>query len=118
MAEPQSFSESWDSYARSDLDRGVEWPGDDWGDEALWNGWFDRLFRGFGVDAWKRAVDQMKIEGTHVYSPGGWNATVAKHFRVNSIPRYMLIDKSGKIVMGNAKRPSDPAIYDEIKNLL
>lgn len=68
--------------------------------------------------AWKGAVNKYKIDGEHVFSPGGWRSTAAKHFQVGSIPRYMLIDKKGNIVDSKAKRPSDPKIADDIRKLL
>ncbi len=41
-----------------------------------------------------------------------------KHFKISSIPRYFLIDKSGKIVNPNAPRPGDNKIEKEIQLLL
>ena len=41
-----------------------------------------------------------------------------KQYKISSIPRYFLIDKSGKIVNPNAQRPSDAAIAKEIGILL
>ncbi|MEO6732448.1 MAG: TlpA disulfide reductase family protein [Ferruginibacter sp.] len=41
-----------------------------------------------------------------------------KQHKISSIPRYFLIDKSGKIVNANAPRPSDNNIVKEIKLLL
>lgn len=57
-------------------------------------------------EKWKNAIEQNQIEGFHTNSPGGWGSSVTKHFGVNSIPRYMLIDKKGNVVDPNAKRPS------------
>ncbi len=42
----------------------------------------------------------------------------AKEYKINSIPRYFLIDKSGKIVNEAAPRPSDNKIAKEIQSLL
>lgn len=67
---------------------------------------------------WKRAVEKFGLEGENVYSPGAWSSDAASYFQVNSIPRYVLIDKSGKVIDGNAKRPSDPAILKQILGLL
>jgi hypothetical protein len=39
-------------------------------------------------------------------------------FNLQYIPRYVLIDKNGKVVDGNAKRPSDPAVVNDINKLL
>lgn len=63
---------------------------------------------------WKKAVKQIGIEGTHLYSPGGWNSQVVKLFGIEGIPRYILLDKNGKILYKNAKRPSDEGILEDI----
>ena len=70
-------------------------------------------------DAWKNAVKQIGMEGKLGISPGNWNSEIAKYFQINSIPRYMLIDKKGTIVDLNAKRPSSGTeIYNDIVKLL
>jgi len=68
--------------------------------------------------AWRSAIVQNKLEGTLGISPGNWNSEVVKFFRINSIPRYMLIDKLGNIADPNAKRPSEPGVVDDILRLL
>ena len=39
-------------------------------------------------------------------------------FKIQTIPRYMIIDKSGKIINANALRPSSPKIIEVIDDLL
>lgn len=69
-------------------------------------------------------------------SKSTWLATIKKHqmggyqlwaddaskikepYKINSIPRFMVFDKEGKIVSTNAPRPSDPALKDIIENTL
>ena len=68
--------------------------------------------------AWKNAIVENKLDGVLALSPGNWNSEAVKFFRINSIPRYMLIDKEGNIADPNAKRPSDPAIVDDILHLI
>ncbi len=69
--------------------------------------------------AWKAAVKQIGMEGKLGISPGNWSSEIASFFQINSIPRYMLMDKNGKIVDLNAKRPSTgQALYEEISKLL
>lgn len=67
---------------------------------------------------WKKMVKGRKIEGEHAISKGGWNSPAAKYFKISSIPRYMLIDRDGKIANPSAPRPSDPACIDAIRRLL
>ncbi|HYV91836.1 MAG TPA: TlpA disulfide reductase family protein [Chitinophagales bacterium] len=70
-------------------------------------------------DAWKNAVKQIGMEGKLAISPGNWNSPIATFFQINSIPRYMLIDKKGNIVDLNAKRPSTgQEVYGDILRLL
>ncbi len=71
------------------------------------------------ADNWKKAMIDMKLEnGTNIHSMGGWESPAAKFFKLQSIPRYMLMNKKGEIVDNNAKRPSDPAILSDILKLL
>lgn len=69
-------------------------------------------------DVWKNAINQLQIEGEHLLSTGGWNSGAAKQFQINSIPRYMLIDKKGIVVNQNASRPSDEETLQHILDLL
>lgn len=41
-----------------------------------------------------------------------------KRFKINAIPRYMLIDKNGKVIDRNAPRPSDKEIREVLDGLL
>jgi len=70
-------------------------------------------------NAWKNATQQLGLEGKFGISPGNWTSEIAKFFKINSIPRYMLINKKGEIVNLNANRPSSGAeIYQDIIKLL
>lgn len=69
-------------------------------------------------ETWRKAIDQLGIEGMHGFSPGGWSAPITKEYGISSIPRYILIDKSGKVADANAPRPSDPSLPDRLRELL
>jgi thiol-disulfide isomerase/thioredoxin len=68
--------------------------------------------------AWRKAVKDIGMEGFQAISPANWSDGAGNFFYVNSIPRYMLIDKTGKVVDDNAKRPSDPSVFQDILNLI
>ena len=61
---------------------------------------------------WKNALNALQLIGEQ-----GWNPGAAQYFGIPSIPRYMLIDKKGQIIDGNAKRPSsgDAILADMLK---
>ena len=68
---------------------------------------------------WKKGIEDNELDnGIMLLSPGGWKSDACKYFQINSIPRYMIIDKKGNIVNINAPRPSDENILDELLKLL
>jgi len=71
-----------------------------------------------GEKIWKNAIKKMDIEGYHVLSTGGWSSKVCKYFNIRSIPRYMLIDKKGRIAESNAKRPGQQGVLEDIVRLV
>jgi len=69
-------------------------------------------------EAWKKAITDLGMEGQMLISPGNWSSKVCSYFQINSIPRYMIMDKKGNVVDFNAKRPADPALLDDLTKLL
>lgn len=69
-------------------------------------------------EGWRNAIKQNELEGVQGLSPGNWSSEACKYFKINSIPRYMIMNKKGNIVDINAKRPADPSLFDELKKLL
>ena len=67
---------------------------------------------------WKKAIEQNNLEGVHGISSGGWSSEVCKFFNISSIPRYMIINKSGKVVEPDAKRPADETLKDDLLKLI
>ena len=69
------------------------------------------------LDAWKKAMQDIGMQGTNVISPGNWTSPVCNYYQINSIPRYMIMDKKGKIVDMNAPRPNDPDLLNRLLKL-
>ncbi len=68
---------------------------------------------------WRKAMVDMKLDnGTNIHSVGGWDSNAAKFFKLQSIPRYMLMNKKGIIVNSDAKRPGDSEIMNDILKLV
>jgi thiol-disulfide isomerase/thioredoxin len=68
-------------------------------------------------DAWQKSIRDLKIIGDHAISKGGWRSEVCKVFGISSIPRYMIVDKNGKVIEENAPRPSDPDLLQKLIKL-
>lgn len=67
--------------------------------------------------AWKKAIKDLNIEGTQFISPGNWQSKACSYFHINSIPRYMIMNKKGEIINLHAKRPADPAVLQQLIEL-
>lgn len=70
------------------------------------------------ADQWKKAIADDKIEGIHLLSPGGFESPVGQAFNINSIPRYIIIGKDGKIFDQDAPRPTEDITPDKLNEAL
>lgn len=68
--------------------------------------------------SWKNMVKKKNIQGVHLISKGGEEEAILQKYNVLGVPKFILIDKEGNIVDGNAKAPSDPDLINDIEKLL
>lgn len=69
--------------------------------------------------AWQKAKERYKLTSPYVkHFRIGATSDLADIFEVNSIPRYLLIDKKGNYVNTNAERPSSLDIEKQLNSLL
>lgn len=66
---------------------------------------------------WKKIIKIKKLTEIQLFSENS-NDEFFKKFMFNSAPRYILIDKEGKIVESFAGKPSDQMLIEKIENLL
>ena len=82
----------------------------------------DVVFLYFSTDKnaqqWENMVTQMEITGENYRANTRVKNEIVKRFNLQFIPRYILINKEGKVVDENAKRPSDPLIKGDLEKLL
>lgn len=57
------------------------------------------------INAWKEMLEKENLPGVQLFA-GGWDTSICKDYLVRSIPRFILIDREGKIINSNAPRPS------------
>ena len=76
-------------------------------------------FVGISLDArrsdWLRILEKEKLEGIQVL--GGPEAQIAKDYKIEGIPRFLLLDREGRLINGNMTRPSDPKTKEVIDSL-
>lgn len=63
-------------------------------------------------DAWKKAIDKYEIKGEHYWFNTEWKNAFTEYIGINWIPRYMLIDKDGKIAHYYAIHADDPQMME------
>ncbi len=61
-------------------------------------------------DKWKNLVKAKDLGGIQVIADKGGKSKFLDDYFISSIPRFILIDPSGKIVNNKAPRPSDPEL--------
>ena len=68
---------------------------------------------------WEKAATKQSINKGNclkVLDPQG--ASFIQEYKITTIPRYMIIDKDGKVVNANAPRPSDPKVKQVLDRLV
>ena len=68
-------------------------------------------------EIWKKALNALQLQGEQGLSKGGWKSKTVQYFGIQSIPRYILINKNGQVADADAKRPSmtDAILQDILK---
>jgi thiol-disulfide isomerase/thioredoxin len=56
-------------------------------------------------EKWEKDIKEYNLDGEHVFLTSEQNATLSKEFKIIGVPRFIIIDKKGKIVDDNATRP-------------
>jgi len=68
-------------------------------------------------EKWEKMIFEKKLSGVQLFAPDD-NIPFFKDYSVNGLPRYILLDKEGKIINSNAKRPSDSTLKGQLESLL
>jgi thiol-disulfide isomerase/thioredoxin len=57
-------------------------------------------------ELWEKMVTAKNMEGLQWFATGDFKSELATHFMVDGIPRFILLDREGKIIDPSADRPS------------
>jgi thiol-disulfide isomerase/thioredoxin len=69
-------------------------------------------------DKWKNFVTDKQLQGIQLIADKNWQSDFITSYKINSIPRFILIDPKGNIVDADAARPSDPKLQQQLDSLL
>lgn len=65
---------------------------------------------------WKKMVAEKELGGIQIFAPKGWKSEFVQNYKINGIPRFILVDPEGNIVSASAPRPSSEELiklFDE-----
>ncbi len=68
-------------------------------------------------DKWKAGIEKHELEGDHYWATDGMKSIFAKATDIDWIPRYIIIDKTGKIVTYRAIETDFQKINTTLKSL-
>ncbi len=66
---------------------------------------------------WKKMVTEKELTGVQLFTGNGWEADFVKNYKVNGIPRFILIAPDGTIVDADAPRPSSKKLTELLDKL-
>ena len=67
---------------------------------------------------WRDFVKEDQLTGVQLMADNDWKSEFIKNYGIKSIPRFILIDKEGKIINYDAPRPSQPETEILLNSLL
>lgn len=64
---------------------------------------------------WRAMIAEKEMGGIQLFSDNNFNSEFVKNYKIDGIPRFILIDPNGNIVDADAPRPSDPKLVKLFK---
>ncbi len=68
-------------------------------------------------DKWKKMIADKELGGTQLFADKAWQSQFVQDYKINGIPRFILVDPEGKIVSADAPRPSDEKLQKTFDDL-
>ena len=68
-------------------------------------------------EGWKKMIAEKEMGGIQLFSDNGWRSEFVQNFKINGIPRFILIDPNGNVVNADAPRPSSPKLVELFNSL-
>lgn len=68
--------------------------------------------------AWSKMIKEKNLTGTQLIADKAGNSQICKDYKIQGIPRFILIDQAGNIVNAQEDRPSRGTVKGKIDDLL
>jgi thiol-disulfide isomerase/thioredoxin len=73
--------------------------------------------RAAAYKGWKKMIAEKNLGGTQLLADDGFNSQFIQDYKINGIPRFILIDPQGNIVNADAPRPSSSKLVELFNTL-
>ncbi len=70
------------------------------------------------AEKWSAFVVQNSLKGIQLLTDSAFESAFVRKMGIHSIPRFILIDPSGRIIAADAPRPSDSGLRTTLDKLL
>jgi thiol-disulfide isomerase/thioredoxin len=67
------------------------------------------------LGAWKKGIQKYNLQGDHYFMQSGWKGAMGTFLDLDWIPRYMIVDPEGKIVVYKAIKTKDKNLIKYLK---
>lgn len=67
---------------------------------------------------WKKMIKDQDMKGVQLFADNAWKSDFVKAYKINGIPRFIIIDPQGNVIDANASRPSSPKTKELLNKLL
>ena len=64
-------------------------------------------------DKWEKYIIENSIEGVQLYS--GANSDFVKYYDIGALPRFIFLDKEGRVISPEEMRPSNPKLLEKLE---
>ncbi|MFT6997770.1 MAG: thiol-disulfide isomerase/thioredoxin [Cryomorphaceae bacterium] len=68
-------------------------------------------------DIWKSMIKDKELGGIQLFADKSWKSDFVVDYKINGIPRFILIDPEGNIISPDAPRPSDDKLEEIFASL-
>jgi thiol-disulfide isomerase/thioredoxin len=68
-------------------------------------------------EGWKKMIAEKELGGIQLLSDKAWKSDFIQGFKINGIPRFILIGPEGNVVNADAPRPSSPKLKELLNSL-
>ncbi|NNF85773.1 MAG: redoxin domain-containing protein [Winogradskyella sp.] len=77
----------------------------------------DDLALAASTEGWKKMIVNKQLGGVQLLADEGWESDFIRNYKINGIPRFIIIDPNGHIVSPDALRPSNEKLIPFLKGL-